>query len=112
MNEPRDDALTDELFVAVQQALGRRVEALRDARGLTQAEVALHAGMNQGHWSKIERGELNLRLSTLLRVQYALGLDFFESLFGPGPSRSLLDNADDGETGDGHVPDTAGQPST
>ncbi len=52
--------------------------------------------MSQGHWSNIERGELDLRLSTLVRVQVALGEDFFESLFGPGPSRRRLEGLMDG----------------
>lgn len=90
MHERSDASPGEELFADLRVAIGRRVEELRDERGLTQADAAEGAGLSQGHWSKIERGELDIRLSTLLRVQHALGLDFFESLFGVGPSTRRL----------------------
>jgi transcriptional regulator with XRE-family HTH domain len=98
MHKAPDVRLDDARLLDIRKALGRRIEELRERQRLRQYEAAEHAGMNQGHWSKIERGELDLRLSTLLRVQYALGLDYFESLFGEGPSQRLLKSRDDDES--------------
>jgi transcriptional regulator with XRE-family HTH domain len=95
MNTSPDVGPDDAWLLDIQRAVGRRVEELRERQGLRQQDAAEHAGMNQGHWSKLERGLLDLRLSTLLRVQRSLGLDFFESLFGEGPSRRLLEGEAD-----------------
>ena len=48
----------------------------RRAKNLTQAQLAELVGMNQAEISKLERPNSNPRLSTLLKVTYALGLEF------------------------------------
>ena len=51
---------------------------LRDARkrmGLSQRELAQRIGITQGHVSKIERGEVDMQLTTLLDSARALGLE-------------------------------------
>ena len=47
--------------------------ALREAQGLTQAQVAKLLGVSQPAVAKIESGSENLTLRTLLRVVTALG---------------------------------------
>ena len=67
----------------VQALLGSRLRQLREAQGLTQDELADLCGTNQGHIGKIERGEINLTLDTLMRIadglhvslQYLLDFD-------------------------------------
>lgn len=61
------------------KAFGRRVRAARSARKMTQAEVALAAGLSDGvAVSKIETGTHGIRLTTALSLADALeaSLDF------------------------------------
>ena len=48
----------------------------RRAKNLTQSQLAELVGMNQAEISRLERPNSNPRLSTLLKVTYALGLEF------------------------------------
>ncbi len=89
-------SLSSELLVDLRRALGRRIAQLRETQGLTQGDLADRVGMSQPRWSNIERGETDARLSTLLRVQYALDLPSFESLFGIGSSARRLHGFMDG----------------
>jgi DNA-binding XRE family transcriptional regulator len=54
-------------------ALGKRIRALREARGWTQVEMAVHLGINRGHLSDIERGKREIGLLMLQVI--ARGLD-------------------------------------
>lgn len=49
---------------------------------MPQIEAAERAGINLRTWGRIEMGRLNVRLDTLLRIQYALGVDCIDALFG------------------------------
>jgi len=49
--------------------------ALRERRGMTQAELAAAAGLNQADISRIERGTANPTERTLLRIADALDAD-------------------------------------
>lgn len=61
--------------------LGRHLEKLRAASGLTQEQVAQAAGLNRNHYQLLESGlsdrkrntPANPRLSTLMAVAAALG---------------------------------------
>lgn len=53
---------------ALQQYVGARVRALREARGWTQQQVASRVGLTSKYISEIERGLRDLPLSTLQRV--------------------------------------------
>ena len=53
---------------------------------MTQTDAASIAGIAQSHWSKIERGNDNPTLETLLGVQRALKVRSIEDLFGPPPT--------------------------
>jgi len=79
VNAARDAALTDPEFArmvdAKTAAIGMRVHtlaALRQARGLTQAQLTEELGMTQGEISRLERRE-NLHLATLARFIEATG---------------------------------------
>jgi transcriptional regulator with XRE-family HTH domain len=50
------------------KALGTRIRQLRKKKGLAQGEFALICGLHRSHMGKIERGETNVRLSTLLVI--------------------------------------------
>jgi transcriptional regulator with XRE-family HTH domain len=90
MHGAPDDDLTEELLLQAQIAVGERLRALRDNRSLSQAAVASYAGVHQSEWSRLEAGEIDPRLSWLLRAQHLFGIDSLESLFGALPSRRLL----------------------
>ncbi|MEV7394367.1 helix-turn-helix transcriptional regulator [Streptomyces sp. NPDC091215] len=52
---------------------GERLRAARQTAGLTQEELAERAGIDRPAYSEIERGLRDARLSTLLRIESALG---------------------------------------
>ncbi|MEU9921855.1 helix-turn-helix transcriptional regulator [Streptomyces griseoluteus] len=54
-------------------AFGDRVRTARQAAGLTQDQLAEQAGLDRVQISEIERGRRDARLSTLLRIESALG---------------------------------------
>lgn len=56
------------------------LESLRDARarkGLSQRELSARSGVPQSHISKIEAGEVDLRMSSLIVLARALDLELF-----------------------------------
>jgi len=66
--EPTGDVWTD---IYTPEDLGRFVTRLRQARGLTQAQLADELGISRQYIHEIERGEPNLystRLFSLLRL--------------------------------------------
>ncbi len=54
--------------------IGRQLQLARQKKGLTQAEVAGHAGTTVNHYAKIERGEVVPSLKTLEKIVKALGV--------------------------------------
>ena len=52
--------------------IGNRLLALRKDRGLTQGELAERAGLADRTYADIERGTVNMRLSTLIKICEAL----------------------------------------
>ena len=48
--------------------LGRRISKLRNARGWSQETLAKRSGIHAHHLGKIERGEANATLATLLAI--------------------------------------------
>ncbi len=54
--------------------IGNRLLAQRKALGLTQAEVAERAGLSDRTYADIERGSVNMRVETALRICRALGI--------------------------------------
>ena len=58
-----------------QQQLGERIRTLREERHLLQRELASQAGIPVRTLGRIERGEVDVRLSTLCKIADALQLD-------------------------------------
>lgn len=56
------------------KTIGERIVELRQKKGLTQSELALAAGLDQGNLSRIERG-LRLAVSPDVVVALAEALD-------------------------------------
>jgi transcriptional regulator with XRE-family HTH domain len=52
--------------------LGRNIRACREARGLTQEQLALDAGMKRSYVSELERGLRNPTVRALGRLAQAL----------------------------------------
>ena len=59
-------------------ALGRRLKAWRDFRGLTQADVERRGGLAHNAVSRIETGIVSPKLATLERIATALELSVEE----------------------------------
>jgi transcriptional regulator with XRE-family HTH domain len=53
--------------------LGKRIKALRNKKGWTQTDLAVHLDLNRGHLSDIERGKREAGIITLQVI--AKGLD-------------------------------------
>jgi HTH-type transcriptional regulator/antitoxin HipB len=58
-----------------QQAVGRALRELRKRTGLTQEQVAERMGTSSTYLSRLEAGQRDIRLSTILRLLDALGAD-------------------------------------
>ena len=52
--------------------VGNKLLSIRKRMGMTQAEVAEAAGLSDRTYADIERGTVNMRLDTLLRICRAL----------------------------------------
>lgn len=48
--------------------IGNRLLAIRKRLGMTQAEVAEAAGLSDRTYADIERGSVNMRIETILRI--------------------------------------------
>jgi len=65
-----------------QLQLGERVRRLREARGWSQEGFAHEGGLGRSFAGAIERGEKDVRLSTLLKLARALGVSLSQLLKG------------------------------
>ena len=54
------------------RTIGNKLLAIRKKTGLTQAEVAEIAGLSDRTYADIERGSVNMRIETILRICEAL----------------------------------------
>jgi DNA-binding XRE family transcriptional regulator len=69
-------------FQEARDRLAFRMRQLRGAAHLPQVDAARLAGLDRTSWGRIEAGKLDVRLDTLLRIQFALDVDTLEGLFG------------------------------
>ena len=60
------------MLVTDTRQIGNRLLILRKRSGLTQAEVAEVAGLSDRAYADIERGSVNMRVETTLRICQAL----------------------------------------
>jgi len=68
--------------------VGNNLLAIRKKKGLTQAEAAEAAGLSDRTYADIERGTVNMRVETLLRICRAL--DITPDMILTGEPESLL----------------------
>ena len=62
----------------ITKALGTRIRQLRKKKGWTQDEFAVICDLHRSHMGKIERGETNVRLSTLVVIAKSLDVSVEE----------------------------------
>jgi transcriptional regulator with XRE-family HTH domain len=82
--------LSEQRLARAREEFGTRLRLLREQRRWSQDDAGRRAGMSQAEWSRVERAETNPSMTTLLRMQHALGVDSIETLFGEEPSRRLV----------------------
>lgn len=70
---PEEDAISPELRLSVK--IGRRIKNLRQKAKLNQENLAFAVGTTQPHFTKIEKGEVNVGSDMLQRIADALGVD-------------------------------------
>ena len=59
-------------------SLGRVLRELREARGISQEELAFRAGLHRNYVGSCERGEINLSFRVMLKLAAALQVSFGE----------------------------------
>lgn len=74
---------------AINQHLGKRVKALRAARGWSLAELASASGVSRSMLSQIEREQANPTLAVTLRISQAFAMTLGELLEVPGASSAV-----------------------
>ncbi|HIT45574.1 MAG TPA: helix-turn-helix transcriptional regulator [Candidatus Aphodovivens excrementavium] len=65
------------------QTIGLRIRALREERDISLRKFALMTGLNKSHLSAIERGRLDMRISSFGKILDGLGVsaeEFFKGL--------------------------------
>jgi transcriptional regulator with XRE-family HTH domain len=62
--------------------LGKRIKRLRNQKGYTQTDLAVHLDLNRGHLSDIETGKREVGLITLQVIARGLGTTMSNLLRG------------------------------
>ncbi len=57
----------------IQRIIGEKLKELRLAAGMTQEEAAQAAQIDYKRWQRLESGEVNATLKTLVRATEAVG---------------------------------------
>ncbi len=52
--------------------IGSRIRAIREARGISQEQMAMDAGLDRAYYGRIERGEVNVAALNLLKIAKSL----------------------------------------
>lgn len=63
---------------AFNMEIGERIKKIREARGLSQKEIATMIKMDQSQYSKLEKDKTDPSVSTLAKVAKALGIQLSE----------------------------------
>jgi transcriptional regulator with XRE-family HTH domain len=87
---PSEDPLEEATLTEARRRLAERMRSTRRQFGWSQQEAADRAGVTQSMWSRVEAGERDPQLSSLLRIQHALGLASLEEFFGDAPTERLF----------------------
>ena len=69
-----------QLNMDIQTTLGLRIRRLREARGITQEELAYLANTQTSHISRIELGQNNTTIDVAHRIAQALQIDLSDLL--------------------------------
>lgn len=56
----------------IKERFGKSVRELRQAKGISQEELAMRIGADQAYVSRIEAGQMNVTLETLEQIAMAL----------------------------------------
>ena len=78
-------------YAAAARSLGRRLRYMRGQLGISQQELALQVGIHRTYISRLERGTIMPRLSTLVRLAIHLKIDvgkLVSGVNGPNPQTS------------------------
>lgn len=73
--------------------VGRRLRVLRENRGITQKAAAAMVGMSSPQLAKLERGDTDMRISTLRSILRALSADFADISRPDAPEVSVKELA-------------------
>ena len=65
-----------------QERLARRIREIRTAKGMSQMDLVRDYEWTLSHFQKIERGDLDPRFSTLLKLADSFGVSVAELLKG------------------------------
>lgn len=60
--------VSSEIHTKFKVALGKKIQTLRETRGLTQKDLAFETDLDISTISRLERGILNPRLETVLSI--------------------------------------------
>jgi transcriptional regulator with XRE-family HTH domain len=52
--------------------IGCQIRAIREARGISQEQMAMEAGLDRAYYGRIERGEVNVAALNLLKIAETL----------------------------------------
>lgn len=92
---PQDQAIIDAFAERLHDLRARRGRATSmstrsaNAAYMPQAALAERAGLDRSYWARLEKGDCDPSLTSLVRIQAALGLDSIETLLGATPSDQL-----------------------
>ena len=96
-------AMPGDKEIATALHLGRNIQALREARGRTQQQIAGVAGIPRATWANLESGVANPTLAVLIKVANALQVRLDELLAAPRTSARHLKASDLPTRGRGQV---------
>ena len=74
-SRPSRDFKRSPQYVEECRKYGLRVRQLRQKAGLTLERASSSAELDLAHWQKIEAGQVNVTLATMIRVANALDAD-------------------------------------
>jgi len=60
------------------ESLGKKIQVVREKRGLTQEALGDRAGLNAKYISSVERGQKNATIKTLIKIADGLGVELYE----------------------------------
>ena len=74
------------------RAVGEKLHAVRKRLGMTQAEVAEASGLSDRTYADIERGNVNMRIETVLKICNVFHITPDEILTGADSAKSVQES--------------------